>query len=114
MSPQSIENNIDVGITRKLFNGQSFGDIILYMEKFKIKIKSKTEYKETPKSELLRNWKNLKPREKYAMYFIIHYNKRLKDLNWIIMNKHKLPELNDNKLFNLILFKENLKRNKRN
>ena len=55
------------------------------------------------------DWENLSSsRVKYGVYYIKNCNKRIEDLNWILSNKGKFSNRNEEQIFGLMKLKDKL------
>lgn len=110
MNHKKIEEHIDAKIFEKLSSkGLTLdavkSDILDTITRFS----ARDSFINVSKFYLLRNWELINIREKYNTYYVIHSLKRLNDVNWLIENKSRFPNLSEPKLFKLIQFKEKIK-----
>jgi hypothetical protein len=58
---------------------------------------------------LTTDWETVAPvRAKYSVFYVQHADKRIKDLDWLILNKYKFKKYSNSQVFNLIKLKEKL------
>ena len=110
MDYKRIENHIDSKILEKLSSGglkldTVMSDLLDTVTRFS----GRDSFINVSKFYLLRNWELINVKKKYTTYYVIHGLKRLKDINWLLENKDRFPNLSDPKLFKLIQFKEKIK-----
>lgn len=108
MNHKRIEDHIDNKLSSKLISN----DLSLVKSELIdtiIKFSNRESFSGVSKFKLLKNWKSINVKEKYTTYYVIHSIKRLEDIDWLIENKSKLPNISDHKLFKLIKFKEKIK-----
>jgi hypothetical protein len=105
-----IEYHIDDKILDKLSSkGLTLelvkSDIISSIDRFS----TRDSFIDVSKFYLLRNWGIIDLKKKYTTYYVIHSLKRLNDINWLIENKDRFPNLCDSQLFSLLRFKEKIR-----
>lgn len=110
MNHKRIEEHIDAKILEKLSSkGLTLdavkSDLLDSITRFSIR----DSFINVSKFYLLRNWELINVKKKYTTYYVIHSMKRLKDVNWLIENKDRFPNLSEPKMFKLIQFKEKIK-----
>jgi hypothetical protein len=113
MTPDRIEQHIDTRISSYLGEGLRLDEIILNLNGNIESFSKRDSFIRVKKRYLLRNWDLIKAKKKYTTYCVIHYTRRVKDLEWAIKNKEKFPNLNDTKLFGLVLLRDKLLFNNR-
>jgi hypothetical protein len=119
MDVLQVRKIIDNTIIRELQENKSLRLIIEDIEKRKLNISNllKKELGNNVLYELIISTKNiddcyLNKRALYAFYYITQAEKRIKDLNWLSENLSKFSRLEKkSKIYNLFLFKEQLKEN---
>ena len=58
---------------------------------------------------LTTDWETVGPvRAKYSVFYVQHTHKRIKDLDWLLLNKSKFKKYSNSQVFNLIKLKEKL------
>lgn len=110
MNHKRIESHIDNKIFEKLSsNGLNLeyvkSDLIDSITKFS----QRDAFINVSKFYLLRNWNLIAVKKKYTTYYVMYSIKRLKDVDWLIENRKRFPNLSEPKLFKLVQFKDKIK-----
>ena len=108
MKHTRVSTHIDDKILENLSTGVPFDKVISEIEARCETFKARDSYLPIPIGELLHNWKYIESRSRYISFYVAHSAKRIEDLNWLVANKERFPDLNNSKLFRLIKFKEEL------
>jgi hypothetical protein len=108
MKHHSIENHIDNSILSKISDGLSLDEVLVVVLNNIKKFSERNCYMDVSKNYLLKNWKSIDIKRKYTTYYVIWSIKRSNDLDWLIKNKDRFPNLDNKKLFKLLKFKERL------
>lgn len=110
MNHIKIENHIDNKINQKLsVDGLELNSVKSDLIDSITKFSQRDAFINVSKFYLLRNWDLIAVKKKYTTYYVMHSIKRLKDVDWLIENKKRFPNLSDPKLFKLIQFKDKIK-----
>lgn len=111
MSPEKILRMVDRTITQSFNDGSNIDDI-----KSHLNLRSSNFLKVLLKDETINideimatDWENFtSSRIKYGVFYIKNCNKRIDDLDWIVMNKDKFPNKNESQIFGLLKLKDKL------
>lgn len=110
MNHKRIESHIDNKIFKKLSsNNMKLESVKSELLDNITRFSQRDSFINVSKYYLLSNWKSIPIKEKYTTYHVMYSIKRLKDVNWLIENKKRFPNLSDSKLFKLIQFKDQIK-----
>jgi hypothetical protein len=108
MKHTNIENHIDNRISSKLSEGLSLKEVLdVILDNIK-RFSERDSYIEVSKGCLLKNWNSIEIKKRYTTYYVIWSMKRSNDLIWLIKNKDRFPNFNNQKMFKLLKFKERL------
>ncbi len=103
-----IEKHIDARISARICEGYTLESIRDYLISNIKKKREHEKFLKISKFLLLRNWNGLESGAKYTTYYAMHCSKRLEDIEWLLENRDKFPRLTNDKLFNMVLFKEKI------
>ncbi len=110
MKHTRIEQHIDDKISTKLNSGDlTLSEINDHLIESSEKFSTRSDFMDVSKFDLLSNWKNVHIKKRYTTFYVIHSRKRNKDIEWLMQNKDRFPNLSDGILFKLIKFKEKIK-----
>jgi hypothetical protein len=112
MKKEQIINMID----KKIIQSFSDGLVVSVIQKELVnKKESFTKVVQSHKEDftlekiLNTDWETVGPvRAKYSVFYVQHADKRIKDLDWLLLNKHKFKKYSNSQVFNLIKLKEKL------
>jgi hypothetical protein len=106
MEPHELIRKIDDRLIYRISEGcsleeliEQFTDIVDSCQKRNTFIKVRLKY-------LINNWKFIDPSKRMNTLYVIFLRKRLKDLEWLIQNKHRFSNLEGEKLYNLLRLKD--------
>jgi len=111
MSPERILEMVDRTIIQSFKEGNVICDIQSQLNTrrynfLKVLLKDETVDIEKLMSD---DWGNLpSSRVKYGVYYIKNCNKRIEDLDWILLNKDRFPNKNESQIFGLLKLKDKL------
>lgn len=112
MKKEQIINMIDKKITQSFSEGLVVSviqeELIKKKENF-IKVVQNHKEDFTLEKILTSDWETVGPvRAKYSVFYVQHTHKRIKDLDWLLLNKSKFKKYSNSQVFNLIKLKEKL------
>jgi hypothetical protein len=84
----------------------SLEEVIAYFQETVDKCQSRETFIKVKLKYLITNWKLIDPNKRMNTLYVVFLNKRLKDLKWLVDNKHRFPNLEGEKLYNLLRLKD--------
>jgi predicted secreted Zn-dependent protease len=108
MEPHELIRKIDDRILYKITEGLSFEEVITYFQETADKCQSRETFINVGLKYLINNWKQIDPNKKMNTLYVMFINKRLKDLKWLVDNKHKFSNLEGEKLYKLLRLRDKL------
>ena len=108
MEPHQLIRKIDDRILYKVTEGLSLEEVIAYFQETADSCQSKETFMQVGLKYLITNWKLINPNKKMNTLYVIFINKRLKDLEWLVQNKHKFSNIEGEKLYKLLRLKDML------
>ena len=108
MDPHQLIRKIDDRILYKVTDGLSLEEVIVYFKETADSCQSKETFMQVGLKYLITNWKLIDLNKRMNTLYVIFINKRLKDLKWLVENKHKFPNVEDEKLYKLLRLKDML------
>ena len=109
MTTNRIEEHIDKKIYQALSDGETYQFVITDLKDGIERFTKRSGFINVSKRYLINNWKLIAIKKRYTTYYVIHTTKRLHDIDWIVKNQCKFPELSRSKMFNLIKLKDKLR-----
>lgn len=106
MEPHELIRKIDGRILYKITDGLSLEEVIAYFQETVDKCQSRETFIKVKLKYLITNWKLIDPNKRMNTLYVIFLNKRLKDLKWLVDNKNRFPNLEGEKLYNLLRLKD--------
>jgi hypothetical protein len=105
-----IDNKIVLAFTEGLAISVIKKDLSEKEEKFTKLVQTNSNNSDMTLKEILSSdWESAdKVKTKYSIFYVQHVNKRIKDLNWLELNKYKFRKYSNSQVFNLIKLKEKL------
>ena len=112
MKKEQIINMIDKKIIQSFSEGLVVSviqeELVNKKESF-IKVVQSHKEDFTLEKILTTDWETVGPiRAKYSLFYVQHADKRIKDLDWLLLNKSKFKKYSNSQVFNLIKLKEKL------
>lgn len=108
MDPHQLIRKIDDRILYKVTDGLSLEEVIVYFKETADSCQSKETFMQVGLKYLITNWKLIDLNKRMNTLYVIFINKRLKDLKWLVENKHKFPNVEGEKLYKLLRLKDML------
>ena len=108
MDPHQLIRKIDDRILYKVTDGLSLEEVIVYFKETADSCQSKETFMQVGLKYLITNWKLIDLNKRMNTLYVIFINKRLKDLEWLVENKHKFPNVEGEKLYKLLRLKDML------
>lgn len=106
MEPHELIKKIDDRILYKITDGLSLEEVIAYFKETADSCQSRETFIQVRLKYLIANWKLIDPNKRMNTLYVIFINKRLKDLKWLVKNKHKFSHLEGEKLYKLLRLKD--------
>ena len=108
MDPHQLIRKIDDRILYKVTEGLSLEEVIAYFQETADSCQSKETFMQVGLKYLITNWKLIDLNKRMNTLYVIFINKRLKDLKWLVQNKHKFSNIEGEKLYKLLRLKDML------
>ena len=108
MEPHELIRRVDDRILYKVTEGLSLEEVIAYFKETADSCQSRETFIQVKLKYLITNWKLIDPNKRMNTLYVIFINKRLKDLEWLVKNKHKFSHLEGEKLYKLLRLKDML------
>ena len=108
MDPHQLIRKIDDRILYKVTDGLSLEEVIVYFKETADSCQSKETFMQVGLKYLITNWKLIDLNKRMNTLYVIFINKRLKDLKWLVQNKHKFSNIEGEKLYKLLRLKDML------
>lgn len=108
MDPHQLIRKIDDRILYKVTEGLSLEEVIVYFQETADSCQSKETFMQVGLKYLITNWKLIDLNKRMNTLYVIFINKRLKDLKWLVQNKHKFSNIEGEKLYKLLRLKDML------
>jgi hypothetical protein len=106
MEPHELIRRVDDRILYKVTEGLSLEEVIAYFKETADSCQSRETFIQVRLKYLVTNWKLIDPNKRMNTLYVIFINKRLKDLKWLVDNKHKFPNIEGEKLYKLLRLKD--------
>jgi len=106
MEPHVLIRKIEDRILYKISEGCSIEELIEYFTGVVDTCQNRRTYINVGLRYLINNWKFIDPNKKMNTLYVIFLRKRLKDLKWLVENKHKFPHLEGEKLYRVLRLKD--------
>jgi hypothetical protein len=106
MEPHELIRKIDDRILYKITDGLSLEEVIAYFKETVDKCQGRETFIKVKLKYLINNWKLIDPSKRMNTLYVIFLNKRLKDLKWLVKNKHKFSHLEGEKLYKILRLKD--------
>ena len=108
MEPHELIRRVDDRILYKVTEGLSLEEVIVYFKETADSCQNRETFIKARLKYLIDNWKVIDPNKRMNTLYVIFINKRLKDLKWLVENKHKFPNIEGEKLYKLLRLKDML------
>jgi len=108
MEPHELIRRVDDRILYKVTEGLSLEEVIAYFKETADSCQSRETFIQVRLKYLVTNWKLIDPNKRMNTLYVIFINKRLKDLEWLVDNKHKFSHLEGEKLYKILRLKDML------
>jgi hypothetical protein len=106
MEPHELIRKIDDRLLYRISEGCSIEELIEQFTDVSKRCKKQSTFINVGLKYLINNWKFVDPNKKMNTLYVIFVDKRLKDLKWLLDNKHKFPHLQGEKLYNLLKLRD--------
>jgi hypothetical protein len=106
MEPHELIRKIDSRFLYKISEGCSIEELIEHFTGISESCKKRSTFISVRLKYLINNWKFIDPSKRMNTLYVIFVDKRLKDLKWLLDNKHKFPNLEGEKLYNLLRLRD--------
>jgi hypothetical protein len=106
MEPHELIRRVDDRILYKVTEGLSLEEVIAYFKETADSCQSRETFIQVRLKYLVTNWKLIDPNKRMNTLYVIFINKRLKDLKWLVDNKHRFSNLEGEKLYKLLRLKD--------
>jgi hypothetical protein len=106
MEPHELIRKVDDRILYKVTEGLSLEEVIAYFKETADSCQSRETFIQVRLKYLITNWKLIDPNKRMNTLYVIFINKRLKDLKWLVDNKHKFSHLQGEKLYKILRLRD--------
>ena len=106
MEPHELIRKVDDRILYKVTEGLSLEEVIAYFKQTADSCQSRETFINVRLKYLINNWKLIDPNKRMNTLYVIFINKRLKDLKWLVKNKHKFSHLEGEKLYKILRLRD--------
>ena len=106
MEPHELIRKIDDRILYKITDGLSLEEVIAYFKETADNCQSRETFIKVKLNYLITNWKHLDPNKRMNTLYVVFLNRRLKDLKWLVQNKHKFSHLEGEKLYRILRLRD--------
>jgi hypothetical protein len=106
MEPHELIRKVDDRILYKVTEGLSLEEVIAYFKQTSDSCQSRETFINVRLKYLINNWKLIDPNKRMNTLYVIFINKRLKDLKWLVENKHKFSHLEGEKLYKILRLRD--------
>ena len=106
MEPHELIRKVDDRILYKVTEGLSLEEVIAYFKETADSCQSRETFIQVRLKYLVTNWKLIDANKRMNTLYVIFINKRLKDLKWLVENKHKFSHLEGEKLYKILRLRD--------
>lgn len=106
MEPHELIRKIDDRFLYKISEGCSVEELIEHFTGISESCQNRSTFINVSLRYLINNWSFIDPNKKMNTLYVIFVNKRLKDLKWLVENKHKFPHLQGEKLYKILRLRD--------
>ena len=106
MEPHELIRKVDDRILYKVTEGLSLEEVIAYFKQTADSCQSRETFINVRLKYLINNWNLIDPNKRMNTLYVIFINKRLKDLKWLVKNKHKFSHLEGEKLYKILRLRD--------
>jgi hypothetical protein len=106
MEPHELIRKVDDRILYKVTEGLSLEEVIAYFKQTADSCQSRETFINVRLKYLINNWNLIDPNKRMNTLYVIFINKRLKDLKWLVENKHKFSHLEGEKLYKILRLRD--------
>ena len=111
MEPSELIKKIDDRFFCKLSEGHSIEELINEFTSVSENCQKRNTFIKVKLKYLIDNWNTIDVNKRMNTLYVIFVNKRLKDLKWLVDNKYKFSNLENNKLYKLLKLRDILNHN---
>ena len=97
---------IDDRLLYRISEGCSIEELIQEFTGISESCKKRNTYIQVRLKYLINNWNLIDPNKRMNTLYVIFLDKRMKDLKWLLDNKHKFSHLQGEKLYNLLRLRD--------
>ena len=108
MEPHELIRKIDDRFLYKISEGCSIEELINHFTEISESCQRRSTFIRVRLKYLITNWKLIDPSKRMNTLYVIFLNKRLKDLKWLVKNKHKFSHLEGEKLYKILRLRDML------
>ena len=106
MEPHELIRKIDDRFLYKISEGCSLEELIEHFTGISESCQKRSTFIKVRLKYLINNWNLIDPNKRMNTLYVIFVNKRLKDLKWLVDNKHRFSNLEGEKLYKLFRLKD--------
>lgn len=106
MEPHVLIRKIDDRLLYRISEGCSIEELIQEFTGISESCKKRNTYIQVRLKYLINNWNLIDPNKRMNTLYVIFLDKRMKDLKWLLDNKHKFSHLQGEKLYNLLRLRD--------
>jgi hypothetical protein len=106
MEPHELIRKIDDRFLYKISSGCSVEELIDHFTGVSESCQKRSTFINVRLKYLINNWNLIDPNKRMNTLYVIFINKRLKDLKWLVKNKHKFPHLEGEKLYKILRLRD--------
>lgn len=106
MEPHVLIRKIDDRLLYKISQGCSIEEVIEHFSGISESCQKRRTFINVGLRYLINNWSFIDPNKKMNTLYVIFLNKRLKDLKWLVDNKHKFSHLQGEKLYKILRLRD--------
>lgn len=106
MEPHELIRKIDDRFLYKISEGCSVEELIEHFTGISESCQKRSTFINVRLKYLINNWNLIDAGKRMNTLYVIFVNKRLKDLKWLVKNKHKFSHLEGEKLYKILRLRD--------
>ena len=106
MEPHELIRKIDDRFLYKISTGCSVEELIEHFAGVSESCQKRSTFINVGLKYLINNWNLIDVSKRMNTLYVIFVNKRLKDLKWLVKNKHKFSHLEGEKLYKILRLRD--------
>jgi hypothetical protein len=106
MEPHELIRKIDDRFLYKISEGCSVEELIEHFTGISESCQKRSTFINVRLKYLINNWNLIDASKRMNTLYVIFVNKRLKDLKWLVKNKHKFSHLEGEKLYKILRLRD--------